>query len=821
MLRDLQYAARTLGSSPAFGAAAVLTLALGVGASTAIFSVADAVLLRPLPYKDPGRLVYACADLVKRNVYDYLWSSANFFDLRDHASGAIEDAAAVRTGRLSLQLDDGSPLEVARAEVTPKLFRLLGLRIEQGRDFLSTDGQVQTVTDNGAPAPPDPRFPAYAIASHEFFVSRLGANPAALNRPMGKNGPILVGVLAPGAELLFRPDKNIEQWPDYYVAARLDPTEPRVSLSLRVIARLRPGVTVGRAQSQADAVSAQIRAIEPTYRGANLQFRIQPMERYLVSQVRPAILALMGAVIFLLLIACSNVANLFLVRASLRARDLAVRTALGASWWRLVRQTMAEALLVGALGSLLGFALAWAGIHNLLAIMPGNLPRAEAIRMNPTVMLFSIGAGLAAALLFGLAPSMRAARPDVAQVLRAAGRTAGLSGGSFARNSVVVAEVALCFVLLVGSGLMFRSFLALERIDTGFDPHDVLTFRSMGGRQQRTVEERAEYVRQMHDWLAAIRGVKSVTAASAIPLSGAFYPYRWGKEDALNDLSKFQSADVQTVLPGYFATMHTPIIMGREFNDSDNRPEVRRLVIDQAMAAKAFPGENPVGKRILMRFRLADSEWFEIIGVAAHQRFTSLADPGREQAYLPDGFWQYRFVTDWALRTEGDPSRYAAAVHDAMTRFDRSMLLTHVESMDSIVAHAQTSTRFSLLLIAAFASIAALLAAVGLYGVLSTVVRQRTAEIGVRMALGAAPTGVFRLMIGYGLGLSAVGIALGLAAALVATRAMTTMLIGIRPNDPATFAAMAALFLAIAALATGLPARRAAMLDPSVALRGE
>ena len=321
--------------------------------------------------------------------------------------------------------------------------------------------------------------------------------------------------------------------------------------------------------------------------------------------------------------------------------------------------------------------------------------------------------------------------------------------------------------------------------------------------------------------LTAVPGVVDATAGDILPLTGAYFPYRWGHEDALADPTRFQAADVETVLPGYFKTLGTPLIAGREFNESDNNAQVRRMVIDQMLAAKAFPNGNAVGQRILSRFRTPEPEWFEIVGVVAHQRFTSLAEPGREQAFLPDGYWGGRFVAEWVVRTQGDPSRYAGPIRAAMARFDRSMLLTDVRTMDSIVERAETGTRFSLLLIAAFASIAALLAGVGLYGVLSTVVRQRTAEIGVRMALGAAPAGVFSLMIAYGLRLSAAGVAAGLVAALLLTRAMTSMLVGVAPNDPPTFAAMAVLFFGVAALATWLPARRAAALDPSAALREE
>jgi predicted permease len=821
MFRDFLYALRTLRSSPAFAAAAILTLALGIGASTAIFSVADAVLLRPLPYKDPGRLVYACADLKTRSVYDHFWSAPDYMDLRDHASSALEEVAGLSTGRSTFLRDDGMPEEETYAQVTPNIFRLLGVRIVLGRDFIDSDGQPQPTTADVAPPPPDHRLPTYAIASQEFFQRRFGGNPAALGQPMVKNGPILVGVLERGVELLFRPDKDIERRPDLWLVQRLSYSSPRTGLFLRLIARLRTGVTLQRAQAQVDVVAERSRTIEPLYHGTGLQFRLEPMQRYLVAQVQPAILALMGAVIFLLLIACSNVANLFLVRASLRSRDLAVRTAMGASWWRLARQTLAEALLISAIGSVLGFGLAWAGVRELLAIAPANLPRLDATHIDLTVLAFSMGAGLAAALLFGLAPALRAARPDVAQVLRASGRTSGLSGGALLRNAVVVAEVALCFVLLVGSGLMFRSFLALQRINLGFDAGGVLTFRTMGGKVGRTPEERAAMVRQIRTVLTAIPGVESVAAADILPLSGSFFPFRWGKEDALADPSKFLAMDVQIVQPGYFETMRTPLLAGRVFDESDNNPQLRRIIVDQVLAAKAFPNGNAVGQRILSRFRTPQPEWFDIVGVVAHQRLTGLADGGREQGYLPNGYWNYRVLPGWALRTRGDAAKYAEPVRAAMSKFDRSMLLTDVRTMDSIVERAQTGTRFSLLLIAAFAAIATLLAGVGLYGVLSTVVRQRTAEIGVRMALGAAPGGIFGLMIGYGLRLSATGIAAGFVAAFLLTRVMTSMLVGVKATDPLTFAAMTALFLLIAVFATWVPARRAAGLDPLAALREE
>jgi predicted permease len=819
VLRDLLYAFRSLRSSLTFASATVITLALGIAGAAAIFSVANAVLLRPLPYKNPERLVYACADMLKRSVYDFLWSNTDYLDLRNHAGSALEDVAAVRTGRTNLPHDDGTPEQIAYADVTPNFFRVLGARIALGRDFIESDGMLEPRTADGSPPPPNQRLPTYAIVSHEFFQRRLGGDPAIIGQPIVKNGPIVVGVLEPGFELLFPPDKSMERLPDMWTAARLSYSEPRTTVRLRLIGRLKDGVTLRRAQAQADAVAERCRAAEPIWRAAGFQIRLEPMQRYLVSQVRPAILALMGAVIFLLLIACCNVANLFLVRASLRRRDLAVRSAMGASWWELSRQMLAEALLVATIGSAAGFGLAWAGIRELVAIAPANLPRLDAIRIDPAVFAFSFGAGLAAAVIFGLAPSVHAARPNLMQVLRASGRASGLGARALPRNAVVVAEVALCFVLLVGSGLMFRSFLALERINPGFDSHGVLTFRMPGGNSGRTPDERAAVVGQIRDTLSAIPGVESVTAANLLPLDDSFFPFRWGLEAALADPSKFQAADTQTVLPGYFATMRTPLVAGRAFDESDNNTQTRHVIIDEALAAKAFPAGRAVGQRILMRFRTPQPEWFEIIGVAAHQHLTSLAEPGREQAYLPDGYWGHGMVSAWVLRTQGDASKYTTQVRAEMSKFNRRMLLTNIQTMDSIVERAQSGTRFSLVLIALFAVIAAALAGVGLYGVLSTVVRQRTAEIGVRMALGAAPSGIFVLLVGYGLRLSTAGVLTGLVAAVMLTRVMTSMLVSVKPTDPATFVAMAILFFVVAALATWIPARRAATLDPSAALR--
>jgi putative ABC transport system permease protein len=367
---------------------------------------------------------------------------------------------------------------------------------------------------------------------------------------------------------------------------------------------------------------------------------------------------------------------------------------------------------------------------------------------------------------------------------------------------------------------MIRSFIALQRIDPGYDPHNVLTFflHGSGGAQP---QERASFMRELRGRLQALPGVEGVTASYPFPLAEPVFPLRWGMGESLSDPSKFQAADWQIVLPGYFEALRTPLIAGRAFNEADNSPERKVVIVDQLFAAKAFPNESAVGKRILIRFIIPELVWVEVIGVVAHQRQTALAEPGREQIYLTDGFRGNGLNMYWAVRAKGDPAQYASVVRAEVAKFRPNLLVTEMRPMEALVKRAQAGTRFSLLLIGVFAVIAALLASVGLYGVLSNVVRQRTAEIGVRMALGATPGSIFKLVVGHGLRLSAIGVAAGMVAAFGLTRAMTSMLVGVKATDPATFTAMAAFFLIIAAVASGLPARRAAKVDPLVALRYE
>jgi predicted permease len=528
--KDLVLAGRTLRKSPIFAFTAILTIALGVGASTAIFSVANAVLLRPLPYKNPEHLVNVMSDMRARNVRDFPISNENFSDLKDRTKNEFEDMTGVFTVRSSQPLDDGTSEQVRTGLVMTNFFSLVGAKIVAGRDFVDSDGTPEPPPPPGAKPgePPPNRLPLMAILSYEYFQRRYGGDPKIIGQKANKGpfAPQIVGVLAPNFQLYFPPAADTEAVPEMWIANRRRyDNANRNSVSLHVIGRLRDGVTLERAQAASDLVAADLRKNFVILGTAGLVFRLEALPRHLVDEVRPAILSLMGAVIFLLLIACANVANLLLVRASLRQRELAIRTAIGANWWDLARQMLTEAGVLAAAGAAIGLALAWLGIHELRILAPQSLPRLDSILIDGPVLAFTAGAGLFAAMIFGMASAWRASRPDVLGALRGSSRNDGLASGSLLRQFVVVSEVALSFVLLIGSGLMFRSFLELQRVDPGFDPQGLMTFRVLG-TAPKSDEEAAAVVRQIQQRLQNISGIQSVTATHSFPLTGAFLPVR-------------------------------------------------------------------------------------------------------------------------------------------------------------------------------------------------------------------------------------------------------------------------------------------------------
>ena len=503
---------------------------------------------------------------------DFPLSDADFLDLRNGAKSTFDEFGAVNTGRGLVNQADGTPEQVQFAGATTNFFRLMGSRIEFGRDFQDSDGLPEPPPPPrgaapGVPVPP--QLPVYAILSHEYFERRFGGNTSVIGQALPISGgprPIVAGVLSPGFELLFPPEANMEQFPDIWFAARIAyDTANRNNVQWRVIGRMKPDVTIERAQAEADTVSEQLRRVNPIARTAGQYLRLEPMKLHLVNEVRPAVLALMGAVIFLLLIACSNVANLMLVRASLRERELAVRTALGGSWWRLVRQMLAEAIAIAALGTVLGLSLAWFGIHELLVIAPENVPRLNAIQIDVAVLVFSALAGLGTVAAFGVTPALRAARPNIMSVLRASGRTAGLAGGIL-RNGVVVLEVALSFVLLIGSGLMFRIFLAIQKVNVGFAPHNLLTFQLLGDPGD-TPPARQAFMRQMHDRLAGIYGVRTVTSSNPMPACRRFQSHPLGHRGC---------ADRPNQVPGSRPPDRNAWLFRSDAHPVNRRPHIQR-----------------------------------------------------------------------------------------------------------------------------------------------------------------------------------------------------------------------------------------------------
>jgi putative ABC transport system permease protein len=823
--RDFGFAARSLRKHPAFAITAIITLALGIGASTAIFSVVNGVLLRPLPYANADRLAIITVDLRVRGVVDFPIGAGDVYDFRQQAT-FFDGIAALSTARavpFGPENEVPEPIVVARA--TTNIFKVLGVSVTHGRGFTDEDGipnQPVFLNAPGTPAsqgPPPVLRPAIGILGYSFWQRRFGGDTSIVGRSviLGGQAVSVVGIASPDAELLFPPSMQVERNPDIWTALRVNfEGGSRQNVQFRLVGRVKPGVSMEAARGQIAKISSEMMERFPTRRTAGVVFRLEPMKEYLVSGVRTAVLMLMGAVLFVLLIACANVANLLLVRASQRERELAVRAAIGGSPWSIVRQLLAESVLLASVAALVGIMLAEIGVPVLLRLAPQNLPRLADVSIDPMVLGFTIVASFAAALLFGLLPAVRASRPNLAEVLRATGRSPSLAGAAGLRNAVIVAEVALSFVLLAGSGLMVRSFVRLAQVDPGFDPSGILTFQ-VGNLRFRSFEEAQGFVTQAREKLEHLPGVSGVTAVGIMPFGGNNAGNRWGTQEAMADPTRFRQSATFNVLPGYFEMMKMRLIAGRTFTEADNVPSSHFVILDDMAAKLAFKDQPAVGKTIFARIGGEEPEPYTVIGVVAHQRHSSLFGDEKESLFIP--FYTQGFGNTWGIRVTGDPNRFQPTIRSALTQINPRILITNVRTMEEMVDVARAQTRFALVLMAVFAVIAAILAGVGLYGVLSSVVRQRTSEIGIRMAFGSQPAGIFALIIGQGLKLSAIGLVIGIATALVATRVMTSMLVGVAPSDPLTFIAMTLIFLVVAAAACWMPARRAASLDPNAALR--
>jgi len=824
--RDLSLGVRTLRNNPVFALTAIITLALGIGASTAIFSVVNAVLLRPLPYANADRLAFITQDLRARSVVDFPIGPGDVPDIRANLT-SFAAIAALQTGRNVPYTDkDGKAQLVTLAAATTNIFKLLGVPVYQGRDFSTDDGtpnpivQLLPGAQPNPQAPPPPRLPTIGIISYDFWQRAFGGDPSIVGKTINVGGPVqVVGVASPRAELIFPVSMQVERHPDVWTALRVNFEQgSRQNVAYRLIGRLKPNASFTAAGAEAARLTNDLQTRFPNDKTAGVTYRVEAMKPYVIATVRTSILSLMGAVTLVLLIACANVANLLLVRASQRERELAERSAMGGSPFTIVRQLLAESFVLAGVAAVLGIILAKLGIGLLLQVAPANLPRLADVSLDPAVLGFTVLASVVAVFIFGLVPAIRASRPDLAQVLRASGRTPALGGAARLRNGVIVAEVALSFVLLVGCGLMVRSFVALMRTDPGFDPKGVMTF-GVSNFQFRSPDEARGILDQLRAKLAAIPGVTGVSSANAVPFDGNDPSGRWGTQDAMNDPTRFRQGGFVQAPPSYFDIMRVKLLSGRLFTQAENDdPQSKVVVVDDETAKLAFGSQSPLGKTIYARIRTEVPEAYTIVGVVRHHRHLTLYGDEKELLFFPAGpFGGGR----WLVRTSGDPSTLGQAIRTTVASANSQYLITELHSVVDNVDKARSATRFALVLISIFASIAAVLAAVGLYGVLSSVVRQRTSEIGIRMAFGAESSTIFGLVIGQGLRMSAIGIGIGLVIAIATTRVMSSMLVNVRPTDPLTFAAIVLVFIVIAAAACWVPARRAAAMDPNAALRQE
>ncbi|MGA2117834.1 MAG: ABC transporter permease [Bryobacteraceae bacterium] len=802
-LQDLRYGARNLLRTPGFAAVAVVALALGIGANTAIFGVVNAVVLRPLAYRDADRLVtilHGGAAPV---------GPANYIDWREQ-SRSFETMAAAEYW--SANLTSGDPPErLIGLRLTQNLLPMLGVGPLLGRWFAA--GEDQAGSDHEA------------ILSYRLWQRRFGGDRGAVGKPVTLNAEsyTVVGVMP--AEFKFAPfwATRAELWTPLAFGDRI---YRRGGNSLRIFARLKPGVSVVQAQADMAAVTARL---ERQYPGTNRDVVVTPLKENVVGKVKTPLLMLVGAVGFVLLIACANVAHMLLARTSDRQKEIALRTALGASRARVICQFLTENLLLAALGAAAGLALAWWGTKALVALSPAYIPRVEMVGIDTRALLFLLAVTAFTAVVFGLAPAMHASVGNLSGALKEGGR--GDSEGarrSRLRGVLVASEFALAFVLLIGAGLMVRSFFALSAVDPGFNPHNVLSMVvSVAGSKEAPAPAREIFYRQLLEKVRALPGVVSAGGINHLPLAGDV----WGWPFAIEGRPKPRPGDepgavYRIAMPGYFETMRLPLLRGRAIAPSDDAGAAGVVVINERAAREYWPGEDPVGKRIAFHYDARNPPtWLTIIGVAVNARQGDWAYKPDPEVYLAAlqnrEFLEKAEYLTLVVRTAGNPADMAPAVRRTVWSFDRNLPISEVLTMDRVVADATAQPRFETLLLGIFAAVALLLAAVGIYGVMNYSVSRRTREIGIRISLGATRPEVLRMVMRQGMLQVLTGMAAGVAGSLLLSHLMAGMLYGVRPSDPATFATVAVVLGLAALAATSLPARKATRIEPMAALRSE
>ena len=794
--QDLRYAARALRRSPVFTLAAVATLGLGIGANTAVFSMVNGLLLRALPYPEPDRLVVGFARRGSERILLLGYPDVLAWRAENHT---FEDIGVERSQSVNLTGVD-APDRLIGTFITANTLSILGARAERGRLFTPEE----TAPGTGQ---------AVAVISHGTWVGRFGGDPAIIGRSITLNGRphAVIGVTAAG---FHEPQSAIEVWLPITSAPAPNWAE-RGGFGMWTIGRLKPGVTLAQAQQDLSAISARLAAAYPATNGG-MDANLIPLRELMVGQLRPVLLTVFGFVAVVMLIACANVANLQMARATARRRELSLRAALGAGRTRLVRQLITENLLLSAIGGGLGVLLAGWTIRLLAASVPGGIPQFADIGLDGGVLAYTAAATLGAGLLFGAAPALYAGRIGLRTAIDE--RSRGGGGGGRGREGVVVAQLALCTVLLVGAGLLTRSLLALRRVDPGFDASHVLTAEyRLPITKYRTPEE----IDRFHaSALAAIRRVPGVTDAAlveAVPLSGNFGRVTYELDGVATPDPKPAALD-NVISDRFFRTMRMPIVAGRDFDANDRAGAPPVAIVSRSFARAAWPGQDPLGRRV--KLLGPPDRWVTVVGLVEDLKQRGLDDPPSAEIYEATA-QQPDIFSSVVARTSGDPDAFANALRGAIWSVDRDQPVWKVRSLASLVDHDIAPRRFALALAGLFAGLAVLLAIVGVYGVMSYLLLQRTREMGIRLALGARRSAIVGLVLGRGAVVIAIALGAGMAAAFAAARLLRSQLYGVGAADPLTFIAVPLLLAAVALLATWLPARRAARVDPMIALRTE
>ncbi len=810
LLQDLRYSARKLLHTPAFTIVAVATLAIAIGATTAVYSIVDGVLLEPLPFRAPSQLVRI--ESTGRDGKPFPLSPADFLDYRDQ-SASFTGMAQFAPGSANFATDGGEPIRLDRLTVGPSFFSVLGLSPIRGRFFATTEGTPQAAN--------------VVVISENLWRTRFAGDPAAIGKPitLDERQYNIIGV-APSTATY---PQTVDVWLPRAIEQSSDPSA-RGAHQFFAIGRVKAGVAISRAREDIATVAKRLSQQYPDM-DAEFGGNVQPLQDQLVGNLRPTLFAILGAVGLVLLIACANVANLLLIRASARSGEMAVRTALGAATSRIVRQLVTESLLLAFTGAAIGVALAAWLVKSIVAFGPRLLPRLAEVSVNGRVLAVSALVALVTGIVFGLVPALYTARPDIASMLRESVRGSSRGGVNRMRSALVVAEMTLAVVLLIGAGLLIKSFVALTHVDPGFRTENVVTFDlSLPPAKYATDASRVAATTNLISRLSALPGTQSVGVVNGRPLGRMLMMTMFDVAgQPPNDPMHRTITEVHPASPSFFGAMGMTLKQGRLFTDAENRRDGHQvLVINEELARRYFPGQNPVGKEIMLgvsyneQLTPADTMGLhgEIVGIVADVKQRGLSAELFPMVYVP-----YDVLpgtqNSVVVRTNGSTSAVESAIRTQVKQVDPRLPVVGLSTMAQVVAESVAQPRFYMTMLAAFAGIALLLAALGIYGVISYTVAQRSRELGIRIALGASKQRVLGLVLGEGLTLTLVGVGLGLAAAFGLTRLISSMLFGVAAVDVVTFGSVAATLVGVALLASWLPARRAAAVDPLIAMRAE